>query len=230
MRANQIINRLSSQHRLLWLFGLLCCAIALIQPSLAAEVQPSAIEVVGEPNSRVPIAPSGPPSPADTFAQAVEPVWSDMQIAGEDAGHYSPPIGEAIINSLLPILAVSLIFGGPILLIIVLATLRYRTRERRENIHAENIAKLIEAGRDVPLEMLQGSVGGKIQGKADDNLRDGIKNVGVGTGLLIFLTLFLGIKIGSVGFIIIGYGLSQLAVWKFVDSKAAPRSIGVERD
>lgn len=230
MRAIQIINQLSSQAssqlQLIRLLGLLCIVFSLSSVAFAAEVKPSAIEVVGQPNSSVPIAPSGPPAPADTFAQAIEPVWSDMQIAREDAGHYSPPLGQVLTDVLVPVLAICLIFGGPILLVIVLATMRYRARARREKIHAENIARLIEAGRDVPLEMLQGSVGGKVE----DNLRNGIKNVGVGTGLLIFLTLFLGIKIGAVGFIILGYGLSQLAVWKFVDSKAAPQSIGIVRD
>lgn len=230
MRAIQTINQRSSLLRLLWLLGLLCCAVSLIPPSFAAEVKPSAIEVVGEPNSSVPIAPSAPPSPmpADTFAEAINPVWEELQHSQHESMSHSPHIGQMLTDVLVPVLAISLIFGGPIVLIIVLATMRYRARARREKLHSENIARLIEAGRDVPLEMLRGSASGKIE----DNLRNGIKNVGVGTGLLIFLTLFLGIKIGSVGFIMIGYGLSQLAVWKWVDSKAAPeqQSFGIERD
>lgn len=227
-------TRFINQMRLGWCLGLLCMALSLSLVSFAAEVKPIAVEVVGEPGSARSIAPSAPPAPlpADTFAKAIDPVWAEAPRAQHDEMMHSWHLGEQLTDILIPVLAICLIFGGPIVLIIVLATLRYRARARREKLHSENIARLIEAGRDVPLEMLQGGASGKMGGKAEDNLRNGIKNVGVGSGLLIFLTLFLGIKIGSVGFIMIGYGLSQLAVWKWVDSKqtSARQSIGIDRD
>ena len=102
------------------------------------------------------------------------------------------------------------IFGGPVILVIFLVLMHYRAKARRERLQSENIAQLLAAGKDVPLELLRGDEASSAV--AEDNLRKGVKNIGIGTGLLIFLTLFLGIGIGSVGFIIIGLGISQLVV------------------
>jgi|GEM_PF-6008517 hypothetical protein len=117
-----------------------------------------------------------------------------------------------------PIVAILTVFGGPILLVIVLTRQSHKARQQRDRQRAETINRLLEAGKDIPVELLRedGALG------PDRNLRKGLSNLGIGVGLLLFLTLFLGIGIGSVGFIVIGLGLSQLAVWKWVDSKPAP--------
>ncbi|HSX83854.1 MAG TPA: DUF6249 domain-containing protein, partial [Cellvibrio sp.] len=120
---------------------------------------------------------------------------------------------------LIPLFAIVFTFGGPIILIIALMMMHYRARARRERQQSENIAQLLAAGKDVPLELLRGDEASSAV--AEDNLRKGVKNIGIGTGLLIFLTLFLGIGIGSVGFIMIGLGISQLVVWKLADNKTA---------
>lgn len=127
-------------------------------------------------------------------------------------------MGEMLAGILIPILAISLIFGGPVVLVIVLAILHYRAKARRERMQSDNIARLIEAGRDIPAELLRGDEPVGVNGQ--DNLRKGVKNIGVGTGLLIFLTLLIDIGIGAVGFIFIGLGVSQLVVWKLADRKA----------
>lgn len=123
-------------------------------------------------------------------------------------------VGRAL---LIPLFAIFFIFGGPVILVIFLVLMHYRAKARRERLQSENIAQLLAAGKDVPLELLRGDEASSAV--AEDNLRKGVKNIGIGTGLLIFLTLFLGIGIGSVGFIIIGLGISQLVVWKLADSK-----------
>lgn len=209
--------------------------------SLAAEVRPSAVEVVGQPVAASEVESSQ--SAAETALSdgsiappELESLYRDQETgsaAQTEMDELSRAMPELIaeikrdmhqdktdFSVLIPILAVLLIFGGPIALVIVLAVLRYRTRARRERNHNENIARLLEAGRDVPLELLLGA-DAPVE-KVQNNLRKGIENVCVGTALLIFLTLMVGVEIGAVGLIVIAYGVSQLAVWKLIDSKAAP--------
>lgn len=116
------------------------------------------------------------------------------------------------------IIAISFLFGSPLLVIILILVLIFRRKSRREEVQKENVARLIDAGKDVPIELLRGDDQRSAVG--DENLRKGIKNIGLGAGLLIFLTLFIDIGIGAVGFIPLGIGLSQIAIWKLIDSKA----------
>ena len=48
----------------------------------------------------------------------------------------------------------------------------------------------------------------------DATMQKGVRNIGLGTGWLIFLTIMFSIEIGSFGFIFIGLGVSQLVIWK----------------
>ncbi len=126
---------------------------------------------------------------------------------------------------LIPIFGIVFIFGGPVVLVIVLAYLHYRDKARRaQNINV-NIDKLLAAGRDIPVELLRGDETrnnktdvymneGSTMVRDNVNLNKGIKNVCVGIGLLIFLTILCGIKIGAIGFIVIGVGASELLIWK----------------
>ena len=144
-----------------------------------------------------------------------------------DAAEFSQVLAEiskANINSdvglalLIPILAVLFIFGGPIFVLLVLIILYYRAKTRRERLQSENIARLLEAGREVPVELLRGDEQESVRG--NQSLRKGMTNLGLGLGLLICLTLLDSFSTGSIGFIFIGLGLAQLAVWKLVDEKA----------
>jgi hypothetical protein len=55
--------------------------------------------------------------------------------------------------------------------------------------------------------------------KDDGNLYKGMRNIGLGLGWLIFLTILCGIQIGAIGFIFIGLGVSQMVVWKLSSPK-----------
>lgn len=132
-------------------------------------------------------------------------------------------------DTLIPIVAMLLLFGGPVLLVIVLASLHYRAKARRQRNINMNIDKLLAAGRDIPVELLLGEetafIKTQVKGETvvyERNnvlLEKGIKNICVGIGLLIFLTIFLGIKLGSCAFIVIGLGISRLIIWKLSDQK-----------
>jgi len=133
--------------------------------------------------------------------------------------HFSP-FSE---NTLIPLVAISFGIGGPILLIIVLVGMHYRAKERRtQNINA-NIERLLAAGRDIPLELLRGDepfVGDEASLARDDiNLHKGIKNICLGIGLLIALTLMFGVGFGGIGFIVLSIGISQLWLWKLSGKK-----------
>lgn len=124
---------------------------------------------------------------------------------------------------LIPITAISFSIGGAILLIIVLARLHYRDKERRaENINA-NIDRLLASGRDIPIELLRGDEfypnGESSILRHNINLHKGLKNVCLGVGLFAFLSILCGIEISAVGFILMGLGSSQLLVWKLSGTK-----------
>ena len=130
---------------------------------------------------------------------------------------------------IIPIVAMSLLFGGPVLLVIILAFLHYNAKARRQKNINLNIDKLLAAGRDIPLELLLGEEPGIVKNtnqsgdvvytRNDDMMRKGVRNIGLGIGWLIFLTIMFNIKIGSFGFIIIGLGISQVVIWRLSDNQ-----------
>jgi len=146
--------------------------------------------------------------------------------SGFDSFHISPDI-------MIPVVAMLLLFGGPVLLVIILAILHYRSKARRQRNLNANIDKLLAAGRDIPLELLLGeepavvkrSVSGEttVYHNEDANMHKGIRNIGLGTGWLIFLTIMFGIKIGAFGFIFIGLGISQVVIWKLSGAQSRPQ-------
>ncbi len=119
---------------------------------------------------------------------------------------------------LVPLVAIVFSIGGPLLLVGFLIAQRYRNKQlRQQNLNA-NIDKLLAAGRDIPVELLRGDdplVGG------DAGNRDrGIRNICLGTGLLLFLSILAGLDIGAVGFIWIALGVSQVLIWRLNQPKA----------
>ncbi len=112
---------------------------------------------------------------------------------------------------LIPILAILFIFGGPIILLILVLVFFFGSRRRRQRDMNNNIDKLLAAGRDIPIELLRGDE----PKSADDtgNQAKGIRNICLGAGWLIFLTIAFDIQIGAIGFIWIGLGISQVLIW-----------------
>ena len=104
-----------------------------------------------------------------------------------------------------------MILCSPLILVGFYLTLRYKSRVRRQQVLNSNIDKLLAAGRDIPVEILRGD-----EPKGADehgNLAKGIRNICLGIGLLIFLTVLVGFDIGAVGFILIAIGSSQTLIW-----------------
>jgi hypothetical protein len=195
--------------------------------SSAAHVQAEANEFEHLPDA-APVAPiePEPPQPPNEFEH------NDMQHAMDEMrGNFDHDFPEDFVSpdTLIPVVAMLLLFGGPVLLVIVLAILHYRNKSRRQRNINMNIDKLLAAGRDIPVELLLGEetafIKTQVKGETivyERNnvlLEKGVKNICVGIGLLIFLTIFLGIKLGSCAFILIGLGISRLIIWKLSDQK-----------
>lgn len=122
----------------------------------------------------------------------------------EDGGGFHPAL-------LIPLFFIVFIFGGPIIVLILILVFFFGAKRRRQQDINMNIDKLLAAGHDIPVELLRGD---EPKG-ADDtgNQAKGIRNICLGAGWLIFLTIAFGIEIGAIGFIWIGLGLSQLLIW-----------------
>lgn len=122
----------------------------------------------------------------------------------EDSGGFHPAL-------LIPLFAIVFIFGGPIVLLILILVFFFGAKRRRQQDINMNIDKLLAAGRDIPVELLRGDEP-KV---ADDtgNQAKGIRNICLGAGWLIFLTIAFDIEVGAIGFIWIGLGLSQVLIW-----------------
>ena len=198
----------------------------------AAKAASSAAQLVPPP-----LPPAVPEAP---FPDEMVEATDDMQGAMDDLnnglddvfGHHADDRFRPEV--LIPIVAITLLFGGPLLVVIILALLYYRAKARRQqNINA-NIDKLLAAGRDIPVELLLGEepvvrtqtqVNGITQTSYLPDqamLHKGVRNIGLGTGWLIFLTIMFGIKLGSFGFVFIGLGISQVIIWKLSTERVAP--------
>ena len=112
---------------------------------------------------------------------------------------------------LIPIFAVLFIFGGPIILLILILVFFFGAKRHRQQDINMNIDKLLAAGRDIPVELLRGD---EPKSDAPVGSRDkGIRNIFLGTGWLVFLTVLIGFNIGAAGFIWIALGASQVLIW-----------------
>ncbi len=211
---------------------------AAVASSAAAtsQVQSSTNELAPAPDASsaatAPVAPTDPEPPQapaefpqDNMQHAVDELHDNFD---HDFPHDFGGIPLSP-DTIIPIVAMLLLFGGPVLLVIVLAILHYRAKARRQQNINMNIDKLLAAGRDIPVELLLGEetafVKTQIKGETvvyernNVMLEKGVKNICVGIGLLIFLTIFLGIKLGSCAFILIGLGISRLVIWKLSSTK-----------
>lgn len=122
-------------------------------------------------------------------------------------------------NVLVPVVAILGVFGGPVLVLVVLILMHHRSQRRLADHRRDVIGKLIDAGKDVPESLLNfDDLGAQIP--PEKHLQRGLKNVGLGLGIGIFLWSVNGLQSGTVGLIFIGLGCAQILIWKLADKKA----------
>jgi Domain of unknown function (DUF6249) len=132
---------------------------------------------------------------------------------------FTPPSPQALSDGfndmlLIPLVSIIVVIGGGFLFIIALVVARYRALAQKRVQHQELIQKFLDAGRDVPEELLT-----DFDGRSQANLSKGIKETFIGLALMVFLTVLIGFEIGAVGLIVIAAGLSRLAIWKLSQPK-----------
>jgi len=204
MRRSESESRLPMTYRLartLCLFMLLLPAIALAQ-SRDGRLEPDAPPVPVTAQSQLGAEVSEPAgAPADLAATIRQEVESALD---------NVPESRSSLALLIPIVALFLIFGGPLVVIIVLAVLHYRSKNTRAKIRAESILRALESGRDLPLDLFDE----KAAGGAQSDRNRGIRNLALGCGIVVALTLLAGISVGALGFILVGIGTGQLVLWR----------------
>lgn len=189
----------------------------------------SAVELVGKP---VPLSSSSASmdveQPIVQDAPELEPAMAPQAATAPAANYpFEQPFGGNTLSDgedrLVIVVAIIFCIGGPILIILVLIAMHYRAKERREKNINTNIERLLAAGHDIPIELLRGDepyVGPESTLVRDDiQLHKGIKNVCLGVGLFVCLTIIFGIEFGAIGFIVLSVGASQLWLWKLSGSK-----------
>lgn len=195
-------------------FRNLCGVILLTLLSIMMVASASAEVLVGTVESSDSVAP--PPVPES---------FQDLEKLLEGIGDRDDHAFLGGMALMIPILAVLLIFGGPLLLVILLAVMHFRSRNRQAELQHASIARVVESGQPVPEDILRQS----LQTSVHQGVR-GLRNIGLGLGLLAFLWVVFGPRAGAIGFLFIGIGLSQVAVWKFVDSRPSGANSFTSRD
>jgi hypothetical protein len=161
------------------------------------------------------VAPADIEKAGEIFEQQMDAVFDhpapQVQTRWEESHHSD--FNETI---LIPIVSVLVIFGGGFFMIIALMRMRYKNKAERRLQRQEQIQKFIDAGRDVPNELLR-DVDSVMEEEA--NLSKGIKDTLVGLALLVFLTVLIGFEIGAAALIIVAVGLSRIIIWKMSQTK-----------
>ncbi len=181
-----------------------------------ASAAPAPLPAEAAPSSAAPpVAPEPPHHPQHGDWERELEAGLKGAFGGHRENDYEDAIQTAV---LIPLFAVIFIFGGPIFLICYLISKRYHYRQLRQQNINNNIDKLLAAGRDIPVELLRGD---EPKGADDNGNRSkGIRNICLGAGWFLFLTIMVGFDIGSLAFIWIALGVSQVLIWYLNQPKA----------
>jgi hypothetical protein len=107
-----------------------------------------------------------------------------------------------------------LTFGLPFTIIALI--LFYKHRKRRQRM--ELVSKFIDAGKEVPEEILRDV---SDIDPTDNSLKKGIRLIGVSTGVLLFLGILVGWGIASVALIPLFIGIARVVSWKLNSDDAS---------
>ena len=114
---------------------------------------------------------------------------------------------DSFLEQLVPVVALLVIFGGPVLIVAIVSR---NNRRKREMVH-QTIDRIIAQGKDVPVELLDALDKGS-NGKS--GLARGTVNVALGLGIGGMFLANAGVGAASIGLIPLAIGLAQLLVWK----------------
>jgi hypothetical protein len=120
-------------------------------------------------------------------------------------------VNDSMGDTFIPALAIIMVFGAPPLLILLLALLVFRHREKQQQLMNERLQRFLEAGQPIPEELLKSGV---VEASPAQLLNRGLTLLGLGIGLGIFLGLMMSWKAASLALIPIGMGIAKLISWK----------------
>lgn len=115
-------------------------------------------------------------------------------------------------NNLQEIISVVLFFLTPVVIVWLIGHYSYK----KQLVRKDCLRQILEEGKEVPETLFSGTIN-----SPEQQMRLGIKLIGVGVGLLLFLSVLGGIALGSIGFIPLCLGLAQVLIWK-IDSRNLP--------
>jgi len=132
--------------------------------------------------------------------EALEQIETGVEIDIDHSG-FGP--GKVLVS----VVAILSTLGMPFIIIGLILFYKHRKRRQRDLL----ISKFIDAGKDIPVEILQGSDGSD---EPQGNFQHGIMLTGIGIGLLLFLGILVGWDVASVALIPLFIGLARLLIWK----------------
>lgn len=109
---------------------------------------------------------------------------------------------------IIPILALLLIFAMPPIVLMLLIVMIFRAKRRAQQYRADALARLLEAGREVPLELVLGE--GERPVDAQVSLHKGVRNLGLGLGVAACFAALFSWQAATLGLILIGLGGAQV--------------------
>jgi succinate dehydrogenase flavin-adding protein (antitoxin of CptAB toxin-antitoxin module) len=107
------------------------------------------------------------------------------------------------------IIAIIAVFGLPLFLLI--AVLYYKHRKRMVKVAL--VKDYLDAGKDVPADVLVAINGGEPDAPAD-SFQSAVRNIAIGAGLFLFLGLMIDWDLAAVALIPLFIGIGKLIVWR----------------
>ncbi|MDG0968672.1 MAG: DUF6249 domain-containing protein [Porticoccaceae bacterium] len=117
-------------------------------------------------------------------------------------------------ETLLGVIAIISIFGSPFIILGLVMFYKHRKRRQRDAL----ITKFLDAGKDIPVEVIQGFSG---TDEPKGNLQRGIMLTGIGIGLYLFFGMYLSWNFASIALIPLFIGIARLLMWKLGDQKTS---------
>lgn len=114
-------------------------------------------------------------------------------------------------DNIVPLLAVLLIFGFPIVLVMVLA----RSGQKKRIQKMELVSMYLQADKELPRHVINAFE----KGGADSSLRSGLVLIAVGLGLIVGFNISGDSDAAAFGFIPLFIGIARLAFWYFEERK-----------
>tara|TARA_B110000503_G_scaffold131006_1_gene205028 strand:+ start:4964 stop:5734 length:771 start_codon:yes stop_codon:yes gene_type:complete len=139
-------------------------------------------------------------SEQEEILEALEQIETGVEIDIDHSG-FGP--GKVLVS----VVAILSTLGMPFIIIGLILFYKHRKRRQRDLL----ISKFIDAGKDIPVEILQGPDGSD---EPQGNFQRGIMLTGIGIGLLLFLGILVGWDVASVALIPLFIGLARLLIWK----------------